>query len=65
MKRRVLVTTVINTDTGIQSDIYGRYDAVSLAAKHYKIVKSRFCMFELSDADFAKYGKFIGEVETK
>lgn len=65
MKRRVLVTTVINTDTGIQSDIYGRYDAVALAAKHEKIVRSVFKMFELSDADFVKHGRFLYDVETK
>ena len=65
MKRRVLVTTVINTDTGIQSDIYGRYDAVSLAAKHEKIVRSKFCMYELSDADFVKHGRYLYDVETK
>lgn len=65
MKRRILVTTVINIDTGVQYDIYGRYDAVALASRHQNVVRSRFCMFEMSDTDFVKYGRFVGEVEPK
>ena len=62
MKRRVLVTTVINTQTGVQSEIYGRYDAVALASKNLHIVRSFFRQYEMSDAEFAKYGHFVKEI---
>lgn len=57
--RRILVTEVVNADSGGTRFIYGRFDAVSLAAKNEKIVHSEFRMYKMKEEDFVKHGKEI------
>jgi hypothetical protein len=59
IKRRVLVTVVVDQTSGIKSEIYGRYDAVALKNKGLIIESSNFRRYEMCDADFVKYGKEI------
>lgn len=59
MKRRILVTVVVDQLSGVKSEIYGRYDAVALKNKGLMIESSDFRRYEMSDAEFAKYGKVV------
>ncbi len=54
--RTVLVTVVLNTATNVKSEIYGRYDPVTLDRQGYKILDSFRRQYEISDALVAKYG---------
>lgn len=54
--RTVLVTEVLNTATNVKSEIYGRYDPVTLDRQGYKILNSFRRQYEISDALVAKYG---------
>ena len=58
IQRRILVTKVVNADGGTRK-IYGRFDAVSLAAKNEKILYSEFKMYKMKEEDFVKHGKEI------
>lgn len=53
------MTVVVDQTSGVKSEIYGRYDAVALQNKGLLIESSTFRRYEMSDADFVKYGKEI------
>ena len=57
MQRTILVTLVENPLMKVRSEIYGRYDPVTLERKGLKVVDSYKQLFEMDDATFAKYGK--------
>lgn len=57
MQRSILVTVVQDPIMKTQSEIYGRYDPVTLERKGLKIVSTYKQMFVMDDATFAKYGK--------
>ena len=57
MQRQILVTVVENPLMKVRSEIYGRYDPVTLERKGLKVVDSYKQLFEMDDATFAKYGK--------
>ena len=57
MQRTILVTVVENPLMKVRSEIYGRYDPVTLERKGLKVVDSYKQLFEMDDATFAKYGK--------
>lgn len=57
MQRTILVTRIRNRATKEEKEIYGRYDAVSINKDH-DIIGAYKALFEMSDSDFAKYGKF-------
>lgn len=57
MQRQILVTVVENPLMKVRSEIYGRYDPVTLERKGLKVVDSYKQMFVMDDATFAKYGK--------
>lgn len=54
--RTILVTEVLNTQTNIKSEVYGRYDPVTLDRQGYKILGTTRRQYEISDALVAKYG---------
>lgn len=57
MQRTILVTVVENPLMKVRSEIYGRYDPVTIERKGLKVVDSYKQLFEMDDATFAKYGK--------
>ena len=57
MQRSVLVT-VVKDSAGNLSNIYGRKDLVALFNKGLTPVDSYKAIYEMSDENFAKYGKF-------
>lgn len=57
MQRQILVTVVENPIMQVRSEIYGRYDPVTLERKGLKVIDSYKQMFVMDDATFAKYGK--------
>ena len=57
MQRQILVTVVENPLMKVRSEIYGRYDPVTLERKGLKVVDSYKQIFVMDDATFAKYGK--------
>lgn len=57
MQRSILVTVVENPLMKVRSEIYGRYDPVTLERKGLKVVDSYKQIFVMDDATFAKYGK--------
>ena len=57
MQRQILVTVVENPLMKVRSEIYGRYDPVTLERKGLKVIDSYKQMFVMDDATFAKYGK--------
>ena len=57
MQRQILVTVVEDPILKVRSEVYGRYDPVTLERKGLKIVDSYKQMFVMDDATFAKYGK--------
>lgn len=61
MIRTILVTKVINKDSGEIGEIYGRYDAVKLANDNLKIMSAHKKKYKMSDSDFAKYGEPVNE----
>lgn len=59
MYRTILVTKVIDKNSGVSKEIYGRYDAVKLANDGMKIISAKKKKFIMSDSDFAKYGTLV------
>lgn len=57
MQRTILVTVVENPLMKVRSEIYGRYDPVTIERKGLKVVDSYKQVFVMDDATFAKYGK--------
>ena len=57
MQRQILVTVVEDPIMKVRSEIYGRYDPVTLERKGLKVVDSYKQMFVMDDSTFAKYGK--------
>lgn len=53
LTRRILVTTVKTADGG-RREIYGRFDAVAVAARGEKITKQEFQNFKLSEDAFVE-----------
>lgn len=53
--RRILVTTVVNA-MGMEKEIFGRFDAVALAAAGWKISKSEFRHYKMTEEQFAANG---------
>lgn len=53
--RRILVTTVVNA-MGQEKEIFGRFDAVALAAAGWKISESEFRHYKMSEEQFAANG---------
>lgn len=51
--RRILVTTVVNA-MGQEKEIYGRFDAVALAAAGWKFSDSEFRHYKMSEEQFVK-----------
>ena len=58
MIRTVLVTEARHRMTGEVKRFIGRYDPVALSNQGYIPVDSYKEVYEMSDADFVKYGKF-------
>lgn len=56
MQRTILITTV-QDENGATSEIYGRFDAVTLNRKRLSIIHQEQKMYTMSDEDFVKYGK--------
>lgn len=65
MKRRVLVTEIKNPNTGKTERIFGRFDAVKIKSSGFNIISSDFYMYEMTDEQFAKYGRCTGKAEEK
>ena len=61
-KRTILCTIVENPITKVQTEIYGRYDPVTLNRKGLKVVNSYKALFEMDDSTFAKYATSKKEV---
>ena len=57
MQRTILCTIVEDPIMKTRSEIYGRYDPVTIQRKGLKIVDSYKQLFEMDDASFAQYGK--------
>lgn len=57
MQRQILCTVVEDPITKARSEIYGRYDPVTVQRKGLKILDSYKQLFVMDDATFAKYGK--------
>lgn len=57
MQRTILCTIVEDPIMKTRSEIYGRYDPVTIQRKGLKIVDSYKQLFEMDDATFAQYGK--------
>lgn len=57
MQRSILCTVVEDPILKVQSEIYGRYDPVTLQRKGLKVVDTYKQVFVMDDATFAKYGK--------
>lgn len=60
--RRILVTTVVNA-MGQEKEIYGRFDAVALAAAGWKLSGSQFRHYKMTEETFAKNGTLIKSSE--
>lgn len=56
--RRILVTTVVNA-MGQEKEIYGRFDAVALAAAGWKLLDSQFRRYKMTEETFAKNATLI------
>ena len=56
--RRILITTTKDKEGG-EHNYYGRYDAVSLAARGETIVKTEFKQFKVKEEDFIRIAKEI------
>lgn len=56
MQRTILITTV-QDENGATSEIYGRYDAVTLNRKKLSIIHQEQKMYVMTDAEFVRYGK--------
>lgn len=56
--QRTILVTVVKDRTGTQSQVFGRQDLVALYNKGLTPVDSFMAVYEMSDEDFAKYGKF-------
>lgn len=54
--RRILVTKTVDANGGTHL-LYGRFDAVAVAARGEKILYSEFKNYTMREEDFAKYGK--------
>lgn len=63
MIRTILVTVVKNRTTGETSEIYGRYDAVTLERNNLIPVDSFKRKYKMTDDTFAHYGEAIIENE--
>ena len=57
MQRSILCTVVEDPVMKVRSEIYGRYDPVTIQRKGLKIVDSYKQVFIMDDATFAQYGK--------
>ena len=57
MQRQILVTVVEDPIMKVRSEVYGRYDPVTLERRGLKVVDSYKQMFVMDDSTFAKYGK--------
>lgn len=56
--RRILITTTKDREGG-EHNYYGRYDAVTLAARGETIVKTEFKQYKVKEEDFIKIAKEI------
>lgn len=57
MQRTILCTVIEDPVMKVQREIYGRYDAVALENKGYRILRTYKQLFTMDDATFAQYGK--------
>ena len=57
MQRTILCTIVEDPVMKVRSEIYGRYDPVTIQRKGLKLVDSYKQVFVMDDATFAQYGK--------
>lgn len=57
MQRTILVTIVEDPILKTRSEIFGRYDPVTIQRKGLKIVDTYKQVFEMDDKTFAQYGK--------
>lgn len=57
MQRTILVTIVEDPIMRTRSEIYGRYDPVTIQRKGLKIVDTYKQVFEMDDATFAQHAK--------
>lgn len=57
MQRTILVTIVEDPILRTRSEIFGRYDPVTIQRRGLKIVDTYKQVFEMDDATFAQYGK--------
>lgn len=60
--RRILVTTVVNA-MGQEKEIFGRFDAVALAAAGWKLSDSQFRHYKMTEETFAKNATLIKSSE--
>lgn len=60
--RRILVTTVVSA-YGQEKEIYGRYDAVAMAAAGWKILNSQFRHYRMTEETFAKNARIVKSTE--
>ena len=56
--RRILVTKTVDANGGTRL-LYGRFDAVAVAARGERILYSEFKYYSMSEESFAKHGKEI------
>lgn len=57
MQRTILCTVVEDPITKVKSEIYGRFDPVTIQRRGLIIKESYNQLFTMDDATFAKYGK--------
>lgn len=57
MQRTILVTVVEDPILKTRSEIYGRYDPVTIQRRGLKIVDTYKQVFEMDDATFAQHAK--------
>ena len=57
MQRTILCTIVEDPIMKTRSEIFGRYDPVTIQRKGLKIVDSYKQLFEMDDATFAQHAK--------
>lgn len=57
MQRTILCTVVEDPITKVKSEIYGRFDPVTIQRRGLIIKESYIQLFVMDDATFAQYGK--------
>lgn len=63
MIRTILVTKVRNRESGVESELYGRYDPVAIERQGLQILDSFKRKYKMTDATFAAHGEAVIENE--